>query len=75
MDYTKLRLGCKLPDSLRTARAPKPPKLLSSRLAPAKIDRSAIMYFPHMGGNDVYPDCTAVGLVNAAEGVAALNGQ
>lgn len=40
---------------------------------PAVMDRSKVSYVPQLYQNDVYPDCTAVGLANAARGIAALN--
>lgn len=68
-----MMLGRKHHDPVAVARAPRhkfgivvPP--------PAVLDRSRVPLLPGLFGNDRYPDCTAVALVNAACGVAALNG-
>ena len=51
-----------------------PPHRFGSVPPPPVLDRSHVDYAPKLYGNDKYPDCTAVGYVNAARAVAALNG-
>jgi hypothetical protein len=41
---------------------------------PPVLDRASVDYTPMLYHNDDYPDCTAVGYVNGARAVAALNG-
>ena len=41
---------------------------------PPKLDRSHIDYQPGLFRNDVLPDCSAAGIVNAASAASALNG-
>lgn len=43
-------------------------------IPPAVLDRSAVPFTSELYDNDTLPDCTAVGLANAARAVAALNG-
>lgn len=54
------------------------PKLAHHRFGlsppPPSVDRCQIELQPVLGQNDVLPDCTTVGLLNAARMVAALNG-
>jgi hypothetical protein len=39
---------------------------------PATLDRSGVNYAPQLLGNDLYPNCPVVGLLNAASAVEAL---
>lgn len=67
-----LKLGC-LPPKV----VPGQPHLYSvanTRSAPPKCDRSGTPFLPRLGHNDLYGDCTAVGLQNSAIGFMALNG-
>ena len=39
---------------------------------PATLDRSGVNYVPQLLGNDIYPNCPVVGLLNAASAAEAL---
>jgi hypothetical protein len=67
-----LRLGCLPHDPVALASAPR--HRFGAILPPAVLDRSGIDFTPGLFNNDTYGDCTAVGLANAARGIAALNG-
>lgn len=67
-----MMLGRKHHDPVQVARAPR--HTFGATLPPAVLDRSHLSLMPGLYGNDIYPDCTAVALVNAARGVAVLNG-
>lgn len=51
-----------------------PRHLFGAVLPPPVVDRRSVSYIPGLYFNDSLPDCSAVGLVNAARAVSALNG-
>lgn len=67
-----LKLGCLPPRTVKGQ-----PHLYTvgdTRRAPTHCDRSSVAFAPLLGHNDVYGDCTAIGLQNSAIGFMALNG-
>lgn len=64
--------GRKNHDPARLAVAPL--HRFGSNNPPPHLDRSKWDFGVELGGNDVYPDCTTVGLLNVAKGIASLNG-
>ena len=51
-----------------------PKHLFGDILPPSILDRRNINFIPGLYKNDICPDCSAVGIVNAARAVAELNG-
>ena len=70
-----MRLGRLPHDPARIAALPQFGRhALAAELAPPKLDRSGITWFPGLDGNDQIGDCTAVGIANAARAMAAIGG-
>lgn len=67
-----MRLGRLPHDQVALGQAPA--HLFAAVPPPPKLDRSAVHFVPELYENNYLPDCSAVGLANAARGVAALNG-
>lgn len=60
-------------DPVAVAKAPRLRYSASVEAAvPSILDRSTVVYSPQMIGNDVYPNCTVVGLINAALAMEAI---
>ena len=70
-----MRLGRLPHDPARVAAAP---SFVGHRFAavppPPVLDRGATEFQPGLYGNDTLPDCTPVGMANAATAVSAING-
>jgi hypothetical protein len=70
-----MKLGRLLSDPIALAKIPSLDGHRFAAMAPPPyVDRSAVSFVPGLYQNNVLPDCTAVALVNAAQGVAAVNG-
>ena len=65
------RLG-RLPHSPEAVAAAPSLRYAAEAPPPATLDRSAVDYRPQLLGNDAYPNCTVVALINAALAVEAL---
>lgn len=69
-----MKLGRLPADQAALARAPQLAGHMRAMPPPPTLNRSSIPFAPQMDGNGEIGDCTAVGIANAARGMAALNG-
>jgi hypothetical protein len=70
-----MMLGRLPADHMALAKAPRLSRFMRAAAPPPpRLDRSHLPFTPEMDGNDVLPNCTAVGLANCARAFAILNG-